>query len=79
MKRGFRFPRRFEPIRTETMDLAIIPPLHKHSQIIQYYTKRKKSLFKMAEEKSPDDDDMTPDERVSWLRDRVSFNVLLLI
>jgi hypothetical protein len=33
----------------------------------------------MAEEKSPDDDDMTPDERVSWLRDRVSFNVLLLI
>jgi hypothetical protein len=33
----------------------------------------------MAEEKNPDDDDMTPDERVSWLRDRVSFNVLLLI
>jgi hypothetical protein len=33
----------------------------------------------MAEEKSHDEDDMTPDERVSWLRDRVSLNVLLLM
>jgi hypothetical protein len=37
------------------------------------------SVLKMAEEKSHDDDDMTPEERVAWLRDHVSLNGLLLL
>jgi hypothetical protein len=74
--------------QTNLLEITIMDPRRRSSRIVAsslnhhnivYDTRERVLHKKMAEEKSHDDDDMTPEERVAWLRDHVSFNVHVLL